>query len=194
MIGSKTSSSSTANGVSQVVNGSSSRPSSNGSKLSGYFQRSSSATSSGFGRASNTNSLSRIGLNGNGGINQRPPPLPPSVLPSDLCPSCLMPFDKNRKRRLIDFCGHERCYACLFSSELCPLCSPGNPRVSCFFHRVCYTFPFIPSVFIGGENIVIQYHPWRPVSHESLDRVESGYRSSQESQSVLATAISFTVI
>jgi hypothetical protein len=47
------------------------------------------------------------------------------VLPSDLCPSCLMPFDKNRKRRLIDSCGHERCYACLFSSELCPLCSPG---------------------------------------------------------------------
>ena len=151
LIGSKTSSSSTANGAPQVVNGSSSRPSSNGSstgsKLSGYFQRSSSATSSGFRRA-NSNSLSSSSIGLNGGINQRPPPLPPSVLPSDLCPSCLMPFDKNRKRRLIDSCGHERCYACLFSSELCPLCSPGNPRVSCLVFSSCllyipfYTFCF----------------------------------------------------
>ena len=145
LIGSKTSSSSTANGAPQVVNGSSSRPSSNGSstgsKLSGYFQRSSSATSSGFRRA-NSNSLSSSSIGLNGGINQRPPPLPPSVLPSDLCPSCLMPFDKNRKRRLIDSCGHERCYACLFSSELCPLCSPGNPRVSCLLYIPFYTFCF----------------------------------------------------
>ena len=51
---------------------------------------------------------------------------PEAVLPADLCPSCLMPFDKNRKRRLIDSCGHERCYSCLFSSEICPLCSPGK--------------------------------------------------------------------
>ena len=139
LIGSK-SSSPAAHG--QIANGSSSTAappsrSSNGgtgNKLSSYFQRSSSATSSGFRRtgsqlpSNNNKSLSGSSIGLNGGHNQRSPtlPPPPSVLPSDLCPSCLMPFDKNRKRRLIDSCGHERCYACLFSSELCPLCSPGK--------------------------------------------------------------------
>jgi len=36
-----------------------------------------------------------------------------------------MPFDKGKKRRLIDSCGHERCYSCLFRSEACPLCLRG---------------------------------------------------------------------
>lgn len=39
------------------------------------------------------------------------------------CPSCNMPFDKGKKRKLIDTCGHERCYSCLFRNEVCPLCS-----------------------------------------------------------------------
>ncbi|KAF5280679.1 hypothetical protein FQA39_LY05327 [Lamprigera yunnana] len=39
------------------------------------------------------------------------------------CPSCNMPFDKGKKRRLIDNCGHERCYSCMFTNELCPLCT-----------------------------------------------------------------------
>ncbi|XP_071055582.1 protein TANC2 isoform X2 [Onthophagus taurus] len=38
------------------------------------------------------------------------------------CPSCDMPFDKGKKRRLIDNCGHERCYSCMFTNESCPLC------------------------------------------------------------------------
>ena len=33
-----------------------------------------------------------------------------------------MPFDKGRKRKLVDTCGHERCYACMFKNEGCPLC------------------------------------------------------------------------
>ncbi|XP_044740746.1 protein TANC2 isoform X2 [Chrysoperla carnea] len=41
----------------------------------------------------------------------------------DICPSCSMPFDKGKKRKLIDTCGHERCYSCMFHNELCPLCS-----------------------------------------------------------------------
>ena len=58
------------------------------------------------------------------------------VLPGDVCPSCLMPFDANRKRRLIDSCGHERCYACLFSSgEACPLCSTGKKRFDIITRR-----------------------------------------------------------
>ena len=33
-----------------------------------------------------------------------------------------MPFDKGRKRKLVDTCGHERCYSCMFKNEACPLC------------------------------------------------------------------------
>ncbi|CAH1131521.1 unnamed protein product [Ceutorhynchus assimilis] len=43
------------------------------------------------------------------------------------CPSCEMPFDKGKKRRLIDNCGHERCYSCMFTNEACPLCSLDSP-------------------------------------------------------------------
>uniref|UniRef100_A0A182M7T8 RING-type domain-containing protein n=1 Tax=Anopheles culicifacies TaxID=139723 RepID=A0A182M7T8_9DIPT len=39
-----------------------------------------------------------------------------------LCPSCQMPFDKGKKRKLIDACGHERCYSCMFRNEACPHC------------------------------------------------------------------------
>lgn len=38
------------------------------------------------------------------------------------CPSCQMPFDKGKKRKLIDNCGHERCYSCMFKNEQCPVC------------------------------------------------------------------------
>ncbi|XP_055636122.1 protein TANC2 isoform X2 [Toxorhynchites rutilus septentrionalis] len=41
-----------------------------------------------------------------------------------LCPSCQMPFDKGKKRKLIDTCGHERCYSCMFRNEICPICNP----------------------------------------------------------------------
>ncbi|XP_021931745.1 protein TANC2 isoform X1 [Zootermopsis nevadensis] len=44
------------------------------------------------------------------------------------CPSCNMPFDKGKKRKLIDSCGHERCYSCMFRNEACPLCAANaNP-------------------------------------------------------------------
>merc|ERR1719228_2372252 len=33
-----------------------------------------------------------------------------------------MPFDRSRKRRLLDTCGHERCYSCIFRSDVCALC------------------------------------------------------------------------
>lgn len=37
-----------------------------------------------------------------------------------------MPFDKGKKRKLIDTCGHERCYSCMFRNEICPLCTRSN--------------------------------------------------------------------
>lgn len=46
-------------------------------------------------------------------------------LPS--CPSCHMPFDKGKRRRLIDNCGHELCYSCIYTSEHCPLCLMDAP-------------------------------------------------------------------
>ncbi|XP_015833767.1 protein TANC2 isoform X2 [Tribolium castaneum] len=45
------------------------------------------------------------------------------------CPSCDMPFDKGKKRRLIDNCGHERCYSCMFTNEACPLCTLDGPVI-----------------------------------------------------------------
>lgn len=48
-----------------------------------------------------------------------------------ICPSCDMPFDKGKKRRLIDNCGHERCYSCMFTNETCPLCTiQNNPIIT----------------------------------------------------------------
>lgn len=44
------------------------------------------------------------------------------------CPSCNMPFDKGKKRKLIDTCGHERCYSCMFRNEACPLCARKTQR------------------------------------------------------------------
>ena len=48
---------------------------------------------------------------------------PPSSSASEFCPSCREAFDCGKKRRLIDSCGHERCYTCMFSKELCSLCT-----------------------------------------------------------------------
>ena len=39
------------------------------------------------------------------------------------CPSCGDYFDSGKKRRLIDNCGHERCYTCMFNKGFCSLCN-----------------------------------------------------------------------
>merc|ERR1719204_190712 len=38
------------------------------------------------------------------------------------CPSCTLPYDRSHKRRLVDSCGHERCYSCIGKNEPCFLC------------------------------------------------------------------------
>jgi len=38
------------------------------------------------------------------------------------CPSCRMPYDRSYKRRLVDSCGHERCYTCIGRNDICSLC------------------------------------------------------------------------
>ena len=45
---------------------------------------------------------------------------------SEVCPSCRLPFDKGKKRRLVDTgCGHQRCYQCMFKKQECPVCVAG---------------------------------------------------------------------
>ena len=42
------------------------------------------------------------------------------------CPSCGLAYDSSKRRMLVDSCGHERCYQCLFTSENCPQCQPAD--------------------------------------------------------------------
>merc|ERR1740128_1610887 len=45
------------------------------------------------------------------------------------CPSCSMPYDRSQKRRLVDSCGHERCYSCIGTNNLCSLCLQTGIRI-----------------------------------------------------------------
>ncbi|KAF8790424.1 protein TANC2-like isoform X2 [Argiope bruennichi] len=40
-----------------------------------------------------------------------------------VCCYCKLPFDSGKKRRVVDSCGHHRCYACLCAQDACPVCS-----------------------------------------------------------------------
>ena len=46
------------------------------------------------------------------------------------CPSCGLPYDTSKRRMLVDSCGHERCYQCLFTSENCPQCKAADLMAS----------------------------------------------------------------
>ena len=61
---------------------------------------------------------------------------PPSSSASEFCPSCREAFDCGKKRRLIDSCGHERCYTCMFSKELCSLCTIEGKGI-CVMYIIC---------------------------------------------------------
>lgn len=57
------------------------------------------------------------------------------------CPTCHVPFDKGKRRRITDDCGHERCYYCMLNADGpgCPICAaeaakaplsnPSRPRM-----------------------------------------------------------------
>ncbi|XP_028392551.1 uncharacterized protein LOC114517100 [Dendronephthya gigantea] len=40
-----------------------------------------------------------------------------------ICPECNERYNDTSKRRLIDTCGHPRCYSCLFKDNPCPVCT-----------------------------------------------------------------------
>ena len=48
------------------------------------------------------------------------------------CPSCGDFFDSGKKRRLIDNCGHERCYTCMFNKGFCSICN--DQGIDCSRH------------------------------------------------------------
>ncbi|XP_023215585.1 protein TANC2-like [Centruroides sculpturatus] len=41
---------------------------------------------------------------------------------SNVCSSCHESFGSGRKRKLVDVCGHQRCYSCIVSTDKCPIC------------------------------------------------------------------------
>lgn len=61
-----------------------------------------------------------------------------------VCPSCRITFDKGKRRKLIDTCGHEKCYSCVFTNEQCLAClqqSEANKT------GMIHTFTYIYNVF-----------------------------------------------
>lgn len=60
-----------------------------------------------------------------------------------------MPFDKGKKRKLIDTCGHERCYSCMFRNEACPLCTasdPGTPSYTSAYYFYFFSISIQPAI------------------------------------------------
>eukprot|EP00095_Tigriopus_kingsejongensis_P002147 maker-scaffold583_size130250-snap-gene-0.13 protein:Tk02147 transcript:maker-scaffold583_size130250-snap-gene-0.13-mRNA-1 annotation:"protein tanc2 isoform x3" len=83
--------------------------------------------------------------------------------PQDVCPSCQLPFDKGKKRRLVDTCGHQRCYTCMFKRQECPVCfgqgsSPAKLQKSGSGSRLIGAnnhsefFPHSPSLSVASSN------------------------------------------
>ena len=68
----------------------------------------------------------------------------------DCCPSCGQAFDAGKKRRLVDACGHERCYACMFRRQECPICLQGN-----FNKEGQDTFPFENTCLVFCNDIYL---------------------------------------
>ncbi|ALC44312.1 Cht9 [Drosophila busckii] len=52
-----------------------------------------------------------------------------------VCPSCRISFDKGKRRKLIDTCGHERCYSCMFRNDQCPMCMNSSLKevINCYW-------------------------------------------------------------
>ena len=80
----------------------------------------------------------------------------------DVCPSCRMPFDKGRKRKLVDTCGHERCYSCMFRNEACPLCLATGMPLNSTQGETCLMSIFVV-VYVSGFWTLKKY----PVSRKN---------------------------
>ena len=94
-------------------------------------------------------------------------PSPPSSSPGATCPTCRLPYDTGRKRRLRDSCGHERCYSCVFLQEDCPVCRPAASRPPSVMDLSCqYGAPTsaMPTPVIRRPRAAASPAPGRPGS------------------------------
>ncbi|XP_013166187.1 PREDICTED: protein TANC2 isoform X2 [Papilio xuthus] len=80
------------------------------------------------------------------------------------CPSCNMPFDKGKKRKLIDTCGHERCYSCMFRNEACPICARNSQTRRPGMER-CTPSPQRPRDHDCPSPLRLPRPPKQPSSH-----------------------------
>ncbi|XP_046396091.1 protein TANC2 isoform X2 [Ischnura elegans] len=94
------------------------------------------------------------------------------------CPSCGMPFDKAKKRRLIDACGHERCYSCMFANEACPICAASTMIASKEGPRLGRPSPLGAPPAAGNIDIVVLPKA-KKVSGNSLSASNASIRASE---------------
>lgn len=86
------------------------------------------------------------------------------------CPSCDQPFDKGKKRKLIDTCGHERCYSCMFKNEKCPICcGPAQAATAVFNGSDICKFPITSAMCFQLNN----YH------HNFSDKSSTNFNDTQ---------------
>ena len=79
------------------------------------------------------------------------------------CPSCGLAYDSGKRRVLVDSCGHERCYQCLFSTEDCPQCPVGQMMASPAM-SVRSLEPGVVYGSVGGPGVSSRIFPTPPVS------------------------------
>lgn len=49
---------------------------------------------------------------------------------NNVCASCHQSFGSGKKRKLVDVCGHQRCYSCIVSTDKCPLCLSDDVKLN----------------------------------------------------------------
>ena len=59
-------------------------------------------------------------------VEQPPPPPPPPPPPA----GSMLDYCRSHKRRLVDSCGHERCYSCIGNNKNCILCQEMGESLS----------------------------------------------------------------
>ena len=49
-----------------------------------------------------------------------------STTTAAICPSCQLAYNTGQRRMLVDSCGHQRCYQCMFTTSSCPQCAQSS--------------------------------------------------------------------
>lgn len=93
---------------------------------------------------------------------------------AETCPSCQARYDGGKKRKLIDSCGHSRCFTCMYSTDSCPLCSAaktgqapaqtvnGGTSYSQSHNSKSANSPTRAASFNNGTHYSVPYHSYKP--------------------------------